>query len=337
VKCRIVQTDERRFTPWSELEPAKIASASVSDDGLTIEWASGHVSVFANDVWPRINVSMQRGGRELRLWRAGYQLGRFDHDDTVNDLDVRRAMFEAFQRDGAVVVTGSPTVPGSCIEYLKKVGITLAHSHIGLIFDVKLDPTGYNVAYTNEGLPPHHDNAQRTQSPSGQVLAMLVNDASGGESIVVNSFSVLHDLQRIDPAAIDVLSRVAVPYRQYSHDSDGYTQGPVVVRNAEGGFSHLRFSNQLRQPLPYDHPDLEAWYSAYKRLGQMVVDPAYEVRFRMNAGDMLFVHSQRVMHCRTAFVADGPRHLQDIYFDVDDVDTELAQLAGRALNAMMQS
>jgi gamma-butyrobetaine dioxygenase len=335
--CRIVQTDERRFVPWSEPGPARIVHAVVEESSLIIDWLSGHRSVFGADVWTRINVAMQRGGHDIRLWRRGYELGRFEHDATINDLAVRRSMFEAFQRDGAVVVTGSPTVPGTCIDYLKSIGITLVHSHIGVIFDVKLDPAGYNVAFTNEALPPHHDNAQRTQPPSGQVLAMLVNDATGGESIVVNSLSVLHDLQFEDPGAVEVLSRVDVPYRQYSHESDGYTQAPVVVRQADGGFRHLRFSNQLRQPLPFDHPDMEEWYRAYKALGAKVVDPSYEVRFRLRAGDMLFVNSLRVMHCRTAFIPDGPRHLQDIYFDSDDVTTELARLSGAAINAMMQS
>ena len=49
--------------------------------------------------------------------------------------------------------------------------MTLRDSSLGLIFDVKLDPAGYNIAFTAEEVPPHNDNAQYTHPPSGQVLA----------------------------------------------------------------------------------------------------------------------------------------------------------------------
>ena len=76
---------------------------------------------------------------------------------------------------------------------------------------------------------------------------------------------------------------------------------PIVTRDANGRFTRLRFSNQLRQPLPFDHPDLAAWYGAYRALGQLVVDPSCQVRFRLGGGQMLIVDGRRVLHGRTAF------------------------------------
>lgn len=335
--CRIVQTDERRWTPWVDASVPEVVALDVTEAGLEITWASGHLSLYPHDVWARIDTAIHRVSYTARLWRAGYAVERFDHDEAINDLVTRRQFFETFRRDGVVVVTGSPTVPGSCISFIEALGLTLIHHNLGVIFDVKLDPKGFNVAFTSEALAPHHDNAQSTYPPSGQVLAMIANDAEGGDSVVVNSWSLLHDLERRDPAAIDVLSRVEVGFRQYSNDADGFTRAPIVVRDGAGGFKHLRFSNQLMQPLPFDHPDLAEWYRAYRLLGSMVVDPAYEVRFRLNAGDTLIVHSQRVMHARTAFIPNGPRHLQDIYFDVDDVYGILARMTGEATNAMVHT
>jgi gamma-butyrobetaine dioxygenase len=336
-QCRITQTDERRWTPWLDVVAPIALSATVGDAGLTIKWASGHTSVFPHEVWARIDRASHRASYTARLWRSGYVLERFDHDQVITDFAARRAFFETFQRDGAVVVSGSPTAPGSCISFLESLGITLIHHNMGTIFDVKLDPKGYNVAFTKEALAPHHDNAQSTYPPSAQILAMLVNDADGGNSVAVNSWSVLADLEARDPAAIDVLSRVEVGFRQYSDDAEGFTRAPLVVRDGHGGFKHLRFSNQLMQPLAFDHPDLAEWYRAYRLLGSMVVDPAYEVTFRLNAGDTLIVHSQRVMHGRTEFTPNGPRHLQDIYFDVDDIYGILGRMKGNATNEMVQA
>ena len=335
--CRIVQTDERRYQPWQQTSAAEVAQVATADGTLSITWSDGHESVFAPTAWERIDGATRRGTYTANLWTAGYEIDRFDHDEAVNDSVTRRRLFEAFMRAGAVVVTGAPTVPGTVIDFVQALNLTLHDSSLGLIFDVKVDPAGFNVAFTNEYIPPHNDNAQYTDPPSGQVLAMLVNDAVGGESVVVDGWSVLEQLQSIDPSAIDVLCRVAVGFRQYSTTAEGFTRAAMVVRAPSGRFTHLRFSNQLRQPLPFDHPDLSEWYRAYRLLGTIVTDPANHVSFRLNAGDMLFVNGYRILHSRTAFDAAGARHLQDVYFDVDDVVGNLARLTGEATNAMVNS
>lgn len=333
--CRIRQTDERRWQPWLDSGPARITSHRVEDGTLRITWATGHESSFTSATWRSIAQAANRGVYVGRLWSEGYTIATFDHDDVVANPDTQRSMFEAFRRDGAALVTGSPTEPGSVIPFLQSIGVIVRDSSMGLIFDVKLDPAGYNVAYTAEHVPPHNDNAQSTNPPSGQVLAMLVNDATGGETIVVDGFSVLDQLHQRDPAAVDVLARVSVGFRQYSSHADGFTRMPLVEQDRDGRFTHLRFSNQLMQPLPFDDPDLEAWYAAYRQLGAMVSDPANQVSFRLQAGYSLIVNNHRVLHSRTAFIPDGPRHLQDVYFDADDISGRLAQLTGEATNNMV--
>jgi gamma-butyrobetaine dioxygenase len=331
--CRILQTDERRWQPWLDAEHAAVASHALTDNGLHITWSTGHESTFTDVAWKRIALASRRGGYAMHLWTSQYDVNRFNHDQVIGDMVTRRQFLEAFRRDGVVIVTGSPIAPGSCINFLGAIGITLRDSSLGLIFDVKLDPAGYNVAFTAEALPPHNDNAQYTNPPSGQVLAMLVNDATGGHNIIVDGFAVVAQLP---PAAVEVLSRVAVGFRQYSSQAEGFTRQPLIERDREGRCTHLRFSNQLMQPLPFDDPDLAPWYDAYRLLGTAISDPANHVTFRLDAGDTLIVNNHRVLHAREAFVPDGPRHLQDIYFDADDVIGLLARMTGEANNDMVQ-
>ena len=336
-ECRIVQTDERRWQPWSQPATPDARTVDVVDGELRIGWANGHRSKYGSAEWDKIRITASRGAWTARLWRAGYEVERFDHHQSIADQVTRRGMFEALRRDGAVVVTGSPTEPGTVIELLHSLGLTLRDSSLGLIFDVKLDPAGYNIAFTAEEVPPHNDNAQYTHPPSGQVLAMLVNEADGGNSVVVDGWSVLDRLSREHPEAIDVLSRVEVGFRQYSTEADAFTRAPLVVRDRAGRFVHLRFSNQLMQPLAFDDADLAAWYEAYRWLGAAIADTANHVSFRLNAGDTLFVNGYRVLHARTAYTPDGPRHLQDVYFEMDDVSGHLARMSGEAQNAMVVS
>jgi gamma-butyrobetaine dioxygenase len=185
-ECRIQQTDERRFQPWVESSPAVVQRTEIEDGALVVHWASGHVSTFTRGDWDDIDRAMCRGRVSTRFWKHGHAIERFDHDLAIADLAVRRSLFEAFRRDGVVVVSDAPCAPGSVIEFLRAIGITVRDSSLGLIFDVTVDPAGYNVAYTAESVPPHNDNAQYEHPPSGQVLAMLVNDVAGGDSIVVD-------------------------------------------------------------------------------------------------------------------------------------------------------
>ena len=334
-ECRLLQTDERRWQPWRDATSPVARSAEAVDGALHVMWESGHASTFTPRQFADIDRAMHRGAWTGRAWRRGYDIERFDHNAAATDMVTRRQLFESFRRDGAIVVTGSPTVPGSVMEFVRTLGLTIRDSSLGLIFDVKLDPAGYNIAFTAEDVPPHNDNAQYTNPPSGQVLAMLINDATGGESGVVDSWAVIEQLDALDPEAADVLSRVAVGHRQYSTEAEGFSRNPLLVRDRDGHVKHLRFSNQLMLPLAFDDPDLAAWYRAYRLLGSIVSDPANRVSFRLNAGEMLFVNNHRVMHARSEYTPDGPRHLQDIYFDVDDVFGQLDRMTGEATDAMV--
>jgi gamma-butyrobetaine dioxygenase len=307
----------------------------VLDGVLTVRWGDGHRSRFDAGAFDVIVRAGARCAPSPVPWTSGHELVRIEHGVVVGDLAARRRLFESFLRDGAVVIVDAPKRPGAVVEFMAELGIPLRELSLGRLFDVVVDPAGYNVAFTAEAIPPHNDNAQVTHPPSGQVLAMVINEAGGGDSVVVDGWAVFERLQRDDPSAVDVLARVAVGFRQYSAEAEGFTRMPVVVCDADGRLTHLRFSNQLRQPLPFDHPDLAAWYGAYRALGRLVDDPVHQLRFRLGGGDWLLVDGRRILHGRTAFAPDGRRHLQDVYFDVDDVVGQLDRLRGAAPNAMV--
>ena len=68
------------------------------------------------------------------------------------------------------------------------------------------------------------------------------------------------------------------------------------------------------------------FYQAYRELCRRITDPTAQVSFRLNGGEILVVAAHRVLHGRQAFEPGGRRHLQDAYFEFDNVKNHLVVL-----------
>jgi len=83
------------------------------------------------------------------------------------------------------------------------------------------------------------------------------------------------------------------------------------------------------QPLDAHFDDVEAFYAAYRKVGQMIASDRYKVVFKTSSGDLLTVHGHRVMHGRLPFdPTSGARHLQDVYMEYDDLMARRRVLLG---------
>ena len=188
------------------------------------------------------------------------------------------------------------------------------------VHNVRHDPHGYNVAHTSFELKPHTDLPSYHWPPSIQLLHFLVNEATGGESTLIDGWAVLADLRREDPEAFEVLSRIPVTFQLFCDDEDTYATAPIIQLDTDGRVTTFRFSNQLAQPLHASFDDVGAFYRAYRALGRMIDSARYKLVFKTETGDLLTVHGHRVLHGRLAFdPASGARHLQDVYMEYDDL------------------
>ena len=194
------------------------------------------------------------------------------------------------------------------------------------IHDVQLDRSGYNVAHTSCALPPHNDFASYSWPPSVQALHMLVNEAGGGESIIVDGWHVLSTLRERHPGHFRVLCEVPVPFREFDDDNETYAVAPLVRCGADGAIVALRFSNQLMQTLDPAAPGVGEFYRAYHALCGLLTAGDVKAKFRLAGGDILILAAHRVLHGREAFEAAGRRHLQDAYFELDNIRNHLVVL-----------
>ena len=71
---------------------------------------------------------------------------------------------------------------------------------------------------------------------------------------------------------------------------------------------------------------MELYYAAYRRMGEIIDDPAMEVTFRLDPGESFLVDNTRVLHARKGYSGAGTRWLQGCYADKDALYSKLAVL-----------
>lgn len=325
--CRVEQTTEKKFMVTSVTVDIKPASTEYLDDTLRIVWPDGHATCYNGcDLHAFANEDT-----ELRSeWGAGYVPVGFDFQDFLNDDGAAASAIQEFVKSGAMVLKNAPQEPNTLEQLAPRLG-PIREVLFERIHNVEVYADGYNVAHTPLPLPPHNDFASYSWPPSVQALHMLVNEVPGGESVVVDGWRVLRELRAARPDLFDVLCSTPVPFRMFDRDNETCTLEPLVRCDVDGHITGLRFSNQLMQAINPNRPGVAKFYRAYHELCKRVTDPSVKVSFRLGAGEILVVASHRVLHGRNAFQASGRRHLQDAYFEFDNVRNHLVLLRRKGL------
>ena len=190
--CRIAQTDEKKFMISSVAADLEPASAELIADKLRIVWPDGHRSTYQGSV-------LRSYGRADEIawsqWPQDFTPHRCNYRAFLDDDRAALNAILRFVADGAIILVGAPTLPGT-LEYLAPRLGPVREVLFDRIHDVAVDRSGYNVAHTPLALPPHNDFASYTWPPSVQALHMLVNETAGGESTIVDGWEILIQLAR---------------------------------------------------------------------------------------------------------------------------------------------
>lgn len=326
--CMLIDIGERRvlLTSPSEWIDERVEHRDLA---TTVTWASGHVSTYDAGFVAAMEAKAHRRRWTPVLWAGDHDVAEIDHDSFMADPDARIAALLRYRAEGVLVLRGVPTTGTPSEDFLDSIRIPIWEGPFGLrSIDTRVQAVAYNVAETAEALPPHTDLAGYQWPPSGQMLHMLVNEAEGGDSLVVDGWRVLAEFRADHPAGFDVLTQVPVAHRIFSEDRETYARAPLVRLDTAGAINGFRFSNQTLQPLPLDEPRMPEWYDAYTELARRICDPSQAATFRLASGDAYLTHAHRVLHARTAFSATGDRCIRDVYFEFDHVLAELDRLTG---------
>lgn len=185
---------------------------------------------------------------------------------------------------------------------------------------VKATPGGNDLALSNHALSPHTDQSYMQHThPMVLLLYCIENNASGGESIVVDGFRVAELFRQNHPEYFQILSQTPVEFRQFNPEWKYYFSHttPILKLDEQNKIDSVYFSHK-NFALNLSFEQMENFYEAYSTFQSYLNHPDYQYCFRLQPGDCLLVANFRVLHGRKAFeLNSGSRHLKGAFIPWD--------------------
>jgi gamma-butyrobetaine hydroxylase len=335
-KTRSPGNGQRLITLGDIPADCKVVAASVAGSHLDLTF-SGQDSPIAYDIdWLAAN-AYDRNHAHKPGWTAP---GIETWDASLNG-DVPIGEFAALKYDPAAFgdwlhkvrrygfgkINGGPVRDGALFDVADLFGY-VRETNYGRHFEVRTEVNPTNLAYTGLGLQAHTDNPYRDPVPTVQILYCLESSAKGGENMVVDGFRAAERLRDESARGFDLLSRYCARF-EYAGSKEVCLRSrrPMIELAPDGELIAIRFNNRSAAAItdvPYD--DMADYYSAYRRLGEIIDDPSMEVTFRLAPGESFIVDNTRVLHARKGYSGAGTRWLQGCYADKDGLLSKLAAM-----------
>ncbi len=253
-------------------------------------------------------------------WDAGLMndVPTGDFAELSRDAAALRQWLAQVNRYGFGKVTNGPVESGALFRIVDRFGY-VRETNYGRHFEVRTEVNPTNLAFTGLGLQAHTDNPYRDPAPTVQVLYCLESSAAGGDNMVVDGFAAARRLRDENPAYFDVLADHCARFEYAGEAGVCLTsRRPMIELAPDGELIAVRFNNRSMAAVtdvPFDQMD--TYYAAYRRLGEIIDDTAMEVTFRLNPGEAFVVDNTRVLHARKGYAGKGTRWLQGCYADKD--------------------
>ena len=315
-ECRVKETKEKRFMLHSiplDLRPKRVNG---DENSINVFWPDDHQT---NINIQEIEFLQKPRKPEKKLWANNFIPKYYDWSEFIEDNNVAIDAFSEFIERGAICISDSPRIPNSLEDLAPRLG-PIREVLFERIHNVSVDGHIYNIAHTSLEVPPHNDFASYSWPPSVQALHMLENECNGGESIIVDGYKVLDDLKNDCEDFFEILKTFSVPFREFDEENETYADEPIIRLNSSDEVVGLRYSNQLMQMIDPRKKNLDLFYKAYYELCKRINDGKYKSTFRLEAGNILLVSAHRVLHGRKEFKPNGKRHLQDAYYELDNIE-----------------
>jgi gamma-butyrobetaine dioxygenase len=297
----------------------------------------GHVSHFSK-AWLVANapgtaqVFDDRSERGRPPWVASDLGGRppkVSWRDLHAEGDARESALRELMCTGVLLVTDTPTEPGTVLNIARSFG-HVRTTNYGDLFDVRVEAQPTNLAYTGRAIAPHTDNPYREPIPGIQLLHCLQASPGGGDNVLIDGFAVASSLRHDDPPAFTTLTSVALTFAYEDAETSLRASGPVISINGADEVRGIRWNDRSIQPPAVRADQIDEVYRAMRTFAAALQRPEFHLHVRLEPGDCMVFDNTRILHARTAFEGgSGARHLQGCYADLDGLASTVAVSARR--------
>ena len=319
-------TQERSYDIMNEPDKLRPETAVCDSQELSVTWHDGHHSHYDLN-WLR-NWSEDKNGRvqghgdiavrRRRPWYSDHyeNIARFDYrqllDNPANVADWTEALLD----EGVALIINMPTSDEALDDVCRLIGSVRA-SFFGHAFDIYSRSKPVNLGYTSKALELHTDLPPEELPPGIQFLHCRANDAQGGESLFVDACSVANTLREQHPEYFRLLTQTEVPFRYTADKQDLRSRQKIIELDPNNGeVSGVTFSQHLADVFDLPQRFMDEFYPAFRKFGQLMQDPKYLIRFRLNSGECIVFDNHRVAHGREAFIeGSGERFIRGCYVD----------------------
>ena len=320
----------RMFNILNVSENIKAKDLKINEDGkLVIEWSEGNHTSYYDPSWLRKNCytikNKQKYISPYKLWNNSLQNDlnsiSVDHDEIISSDKGLIKWLEILHYEGIAIVKNTPVEKESAFPVLNRISHT-RETFFKTPFEVINIPKPNNSAYSAHALRNHMDLPWFETPPGYQFLHCLINSAEGGDSSAVDGFAVADYLRNNEKEIFETLVKVPLKFRDkdYTQESIRGFHAPAVSLTKDNDYNDIRFSVATMDALDC-HPEImDKVYKAHHRFGSLLHDDRFQIKFRLNPGDIFSFNNRRVLHGRTAFdPKSGHRHLQGYYIDRDEI------------------
>jgi len=302
----------------------------VNNEGkLEIVWNEGNHTSYYDQEWLRKHCYTINNNKKYispyQLWDNSLQKDlksiHIEHDQIINSDEGLIKWLELLHYKGIAIVKNAPIDKKSAFPVLNRISHT-RETFFKTPFEVINIPKPNNSAYTAHALRNHMDLPWLENPPGYQFLHCLINAAEGGDSSAVDAFAVANFLRKNAKDIFETLVNVPLKFRDkdYTQEAHRNFYAPAITLTKDGDYNDIRFSVATMDALDC-HPDImDKVYKAHHRFGNLLHDDKFQIKFRLEPGDIFSFNNRRVLHGRTEFDPNsGHRHLQGYYMDRDEI------------------
>ena len=323
---------EMKISPLSIPEDLQVVEADIDPSGaLRILWSTGETSRY-HPGWLRTHAWFDDGDNnqaqsvtDCRQWNASMlsEPPSFDGASVMESDSMMLEWLEALSRFGIARLRGLPDEDGLLERIVEQIG-PIRESNFGrrYVLEIKSDPD--SNAFTSDALLQHVDMPTR-ESPHGlQFLYCRTNTTTGGEGVYVDGFHIAELIRKEVPEDFEALTQIPWLYKNRARQSDYRAQAPAIKLDRDGNLLEIRVTPWLRAPMVAPLSIQQKAYRSIRTFTRYAQDPANQLVFKYEAGDLLAFDNRRVLHGRRAYSADsGQRTIEGIYADRDELYSKI--------------